>query len=199
MREQSANAALVDLSALREKHDPVARNLVTIWRSELLALIEVAEASYAFLASDYEPQAHQRLNAALDLIDFGADRALAEAWGDYLDRHRDEIAENFERAAELIRAGDTHGLAEHVGRNRRARAEAAASDSHAATTLGPVRKKAWAIGGSRVRLINWRTTAYKGASLPRHIRWAPGSPDTLIIESPRRKYRLALRLRRNRG
>ena len=125
-------AALVDLSALREKHDPVARNLVTIWRSELLALIEVAEASYAFLASDYEPQAHQRLNAALDLIDFGADRALAEAWGDYLDRHRDEIAENFERAAVLIRAGDTHGLAEHVGRNRRARAEAAASDSHAA-------------------------------------------------------------------
>lgn len=66
--------------------------------------------------------------------DFGADRALAEAWGDYLDRHRDEIAENFERAAELIRAGDTHGLAEHVGRNRRARAEAAASDSHAAST-----------------------------------------------------------------
>jgi hypothetical protein len=126
-------AALVNLSGLREKHDPVARNLVTIWRSELLALIEVAEASYAFLASDYEPQAHQRLNAALDLIDFGADRALAQAWGDYLDRHRDEIAENFERAAELIRAGDTHGLAEHVGRNRRARAEAAASDSHAAS------------------------------------------------------------------
>lgn len=51
---------------------------------------------------------------------------LAQAWGDYLDRHRDEIAENFERAAVLIRAGDTHGLAEHVGRNRRARAEAAA-------------------------------------------------------------------------
>jgi hypothetical protein len=70
----NSSAALVNLSGLREKHDPVARNLVTIWRSELLALIEVAEAAYAFLASDYEPQAHQRLNAALDLIDFGADR-----------------------------------------------------------------------------------------------------------------------------
>ena len=72
--QRTPSAALVNLSGLREKHDPVARNLVTIWRSELLALIEVAEASYAFLASDYEPQAHQRLNAALDLIDFGADR-----------------------------------------------------------------------------------------------------------------------------
>ena len=69
-----SSAALVDLSALREKHDPVARNLVTVWRSELLALIEIAEAAHAFLASGDETQAHARLNAALDLIDFGADR-----------------------------------------------------------------------------------------------------------------------------
>lgn len=68
---------------------------------------------------------------------------LAEAWGDYLDRHRDEIAENFERAAVLIRAGDTHGLAEHVGRNRRARAEAAASDSHAAWTHENCNRSGW--------------------------------------------------------
>ena len=52
---------------------------------------------------------------------------LGEAWGVYLERHREEIAEDFERAADLIRSGDTKGLAEHLGRNRRARAEAAAS------------------------------------------------------------------------
>ena len=56
-------------------------------------------------------------------------------------------------------------------------------------------RRARAVGGRRVRLIDWRTTAYRGASLPRRIRWAPGSPDTLIIESPRRRFRLALRLR----
>lgn len=60
-------------------------------------------------------------------------------------------------------------------------------------------RRARAIGGGHVRLIDWRTTAYKGADLPRLIRWAPGSPDTLIVESPRRRFRLTVRLRRHRG
>lgn len=61
--------------------------------------------------------------------------------------------------------------------------------------LARAKGRARAIGGNRVRFIDWRTTAYKGASLPHRIRWAPGSPDTLIIESFRRRFRLALRLR----
>jgi len=51
---------------------------------------------------------------------------LTQAWHDFVDRHREEIAADFEQAAALIRAGDTAGLATHVGRNRRSRAEAAA-------------------------------------------------------------------------
>jgi hypothetical protein len=62
--------AKVDLATLREKHDPVARNLVTVWRSELLALLDVADAAWDFLASDDETQAHARLNAALDRLEF---------------------------------------------------------------------------------------------------------------------------------
>ena len=56
---------------------------------------------------------------------------LARAWQDFIDRHREEIARDFERAAELIRSGDTPALSEHVGRNRRVRAEAAARAANA--------------------------------------------------------------------
>lgn len=56
---------------------------------------------------------------------------LARAWHDFIDRHREEIAHDFERAAELIRSGDTPALAEHVGRNRRTRAERAAQAAEA--------------------------------------------------------------------
>lgn len=57
---------------------------------------------------------------------------LADAWRDFVDRHRDEIAADFEQAAALIRSGDSAGLAQHVGRNRRDRAEAAAAAAQSA-------------------------------------------------------------------
>ena len=36
---------------------------------------------------------------------------LAEAWSSYVEKHREEFARDFERAAALIRDGDTDGLA----------------------------------------------------------------------------------------
>jgi predicted transcriptional regulator len=57
---------------------------------------------------------------------------LAQAWQDFVERHREEIAADFEQAAAHIRAGDTAALASHVGRNRRSRAEAAAAAAHTA-------------------------------------------------------------------
>lgn len=50
------------------------------------------------------------------------------------------------------------------------------------------------IGGTRVRLTDWRRPAYRGADLQPQIRWAAGSPTHLVIESPRRRYRLTLRI-----
>lgn len=57
---------------------------------------------------------------------------LTQAWHDFVDRHREEIAADFEQAAAHIRAGDTARLATHVGRNRRSRAEAAAAAAKSA-------------------------------------------------------------------
>ncbi len=51
---------------------------------------------------------------------------LAAAWREYLANHRDEVAEDFEIAAKLIREGDMEGLAEHAGRFTQEEAEAAA-------------------------------------------------------------------------
>jgi predicted transcriptional regulator len=62
----------------------------------------------------------------------GPGEMLAQAWQDFVERHREEIAADFEQAAAHIRAGDTTALAAHVGRNRRSRAEAAAADAQTA-------------------------------------------------------------------
>ncbi|MFL5886708.1 MAG: hypothetical protein ACJ77M_16685 [Thermoleophilaceae bacterium] len=51
---------------------------------------------------------------------------LAEAWEQYLSAHREDFANDFEHAAELLRAGDTDGLMKFATRSARARAEAAA-------------------------------------------------------------------------
>ena len=48
---------------------------------------------------------------------------IAQAWREFVERHGDEFAADFERAAALIREGDTEGLAAHA--NRTAETDAA--------------------------------------------------------------------------
>ena len=50
---------------------------------------------------------------------------IAQAWREYVERHGDEFAADFERAAALIREGDTEGLAAHANRFAAAEADAA--------------------------------------------------------------------------
>lgn len=51
---------------------------------------------------------------------------LAEAWAEYMDKHRDEFASDLESAARLIREGTVDDLAEFASRNVKDRAAAAA-------------------------------------------------------------------------
>lgn len=55
-----------------------------------------------------------------------AGEALARAWWEWMENHRDEIAADFEKAAKLIRKGDKEGLAAHASRFVDERAAAAA-------------------------------------------------------------------------
>ena len=41
---------------------------------------------------------------------------IAQAWREFVERHGDEFAADFERAAALIREGDSEGLAAHANR-----------------------------------------------------------------------------------
>lgn len=50
---------------------------------------------------------------------------IAQAWREFVERHGDEFAADFERAAALIRDGDTEGLAAHANRFAAAEADAA--------------------------------------------------------------------------
>lgn len=56
---------------------------------------------------------------------------LAEAWREYLERHRDQIAANVERAAGLLRSGDIEGLIAHANRDADQRARRAAEAARA--------------------------------------------------------------------
>jgi predicted transcriptional regulator len=51
---------------------------------------------------------------------------IAEAWDDYLRKHREQFAEDFEHAAALIRSGEIDRLAEFASRSIPDRAVAAA-------------------------------------------------------------------------
>ena len=42
---------------------------------------------------------------------------LADAWHEYLVENREQFAADLEEAAELVRAGDTEGLARHTSRS----------------------------------------------------------------------------------
>lgn len=50
---------------------------------------------------------------------------LTAAWNEYLENHRDEFAADLEQAAAVMRDGTVHDLADFLGRDRSARAEAA--------------------------------------------------------------------------
>jgi hypothetical protein len=52
---------------------------------------------------------------------------LAEAWTEFVERHRGEIASDFEAVAEMFRNGDRKGLAAFSARTRESRADAAAA------------------------------------------------------------------------
>jgi hypothetical protein len=58
-------------------------------------------------------------------------KLLAQAWVEFIERHRAEIAEQFGEVARMFRDGDSEGLAELSKQTRRARAEAAASAAQA--------------------------------------------------------------------
>jgi predicted DNA-binding protein len=51
---------------------------------------------------------------------------IGEAWGQYLETHREQFAADFEQAAALLRNGDTKGLSEMASRTAAVRAEEAA-------------------------------------------------------------------------
>jgi hypothetical protein len=51
---------------------------------------------------------------------------LVEAWHEYMERHREEIAANVERTARLLRSGDMEGLLAHANRDAEQRARRAA-------------------------------------------------------------------------
>jgi predicted transcriptional regulator len=52
---------------------------------------------------------------------------LAKAWGEFVARHRDEIARDFEDVAQMLRDGDRDGLVGFTQRSVRERAAAAAA------------------------------------------------------------------------
>jgi predicted transcriptional regulator len=56
---------------------------------------------------------------------------LAEAWSEFISRHRDEIAHDFEEVAQMLRQGDRDGLVGFTRRTVRARAAAAAERANA--------------------------------------------------------------------
>jgi prephenate dehydrogenase len=51
---------------------------------------------------------------------------LSEAWQQYLESHREQLASDFEEAAQLLRSGDTTRLTEFAARTAKVRAEEAA-------------------------------------------------------------------------
>jgi len=51
-----------------------------------------------------------------------ASELIGEAWGQYLEVHREQFAADFEQAAQLLRQGDTKGMTELAGRSVDARA-----------------------------------------------------------------------------
>jgi hypothetical protein len=51
---------------------------------------------------------------------------LQDAWAQYLELHKDQLAADFEAAAEMIRAGNSAGLGELASRTAEERAAAAA-------------------------------------------------------------------------
>lgn len=53
---------------------------------------------------------------------------VTEAWRQYMESHRDELAAQYEEAAELLRRGDDVGMLEFASRSIVERAERAAEE-----------------------------------------------------------------------
>jgi hypothetical protein len=73
---------------------------------------------------------HTSAKQAGSLQGRSAAEMMSEAWREYLAAHRDELASDFEEAAELLRSGDTEALARFANRSVVERAEAAAERIH---------------------------------------------------------------------
>jgi hypothetical protein len=58
-----------------------------------------------------------------------AGEVLADAWREYFENHREEFAAEFERAAEVVRAGDTDAMAALMNRFNDERAVDAAEQA----------------------------------------------------------------------
>lgn len=56
-------------------------------------------------------------------------KVLAAAWLEYFEAHREEFVAQFERAAELVRSGDTEGMAAMMNRFNDERAALAAAQA----------------------------------------------------------------------
>jgi hypothetical protein len=53
--------------------------------------------------------------------------ALAQAWAEFIERHKSDISEQFDEVGRLLRERDTSAFLERTRSSRRARAEAAAA------------------------------------------------------------------------
>jgi len=53
--------------------------------------------------------------------------ALAQAWAEFIERHRGELSEQFDEVGRLLRERDTTAFLERTRSSRRARAESAAA------------------------------------------------------------------------
>jgi hypothetical protein len=56
-----------------------------------------------------------------------AGELLSDAWDLYVDTYREQLAADFDAAAQMIRSGDTAGLSEFAARTTEQRAAAAAA------------------------------------------------------------------------
>ncbi len=60
-----------------------------------------------------------------------AGELLTEAWDEFLQSHKDSLAEDLEEVAEILRSGTTHDLAKFLSRDVSARAAEAAKKARA--------------------------------------------------------------------
>ncbi len=78
-------------------------------------------------SSSTSPEIMESARKIAELRGVGKDEALAQAWREYLDRHRDQFRADLAEASRLVRNGCGRQLAEHASRFAEQRAEALAN------------------------------------------------------------------------